>query len=60
MVAGPFFVLRSSGLLLCVRVGQTWRDFTLEGWRLLHDPNYESGTGGVDGGEKLPVEGNQH
>lgn len=59
------FVCVRCGLLeegqdLCVRVGQAWRAATLEGWRLYHDPNYESGTGGGNGGEKLPVEGNKH
>ena len=32
----------------------------MEGWKLFHDPNYESGTGGGAPGSKLPVEGNQH
>ncbi|KAK2163756.1 hypothetical protein LSH36_74g00028 [Paralvinella palmiformis] len=27
---------------LCVKVGQAWRAATLDGWRLYHDPNYES------------------
>jgi len=50
--------LLEEGQDLCVRVGQSWRAATLEGWRLYHDPNYESGTGGQ--GDKLPVEGNKH
>jgi nuclear pore complex protein Nup107 len=28
------------GQELCVRVGQSWRAATLEGWRLYHDPNF--------------------
>ena len=39
---------------------QAWRAASLEGWKLFHDPNYESGTGGGAPGSKLPVEGNQH
>lgn len=32
---------------LCSKCGQAWRAATLEGWRLHHDPNYESlGPGG--------------
>jgi len=59
------FVLVRCGLLeegqeLCCRVGQAWRAASLEGWKLFHDPNYESGTGGGAPGSKLPVEGNQH
>jgi len=50
--------LLEEGQDLCVRVGQSWRAATLEGWRLYHDPNFESGTGGQ--GDKLPVEGNRH
>ena len=42
---------------LCCRCGQAWRAATLEGWRLYHDPNYES-LG--EGGEVLPVEGNPY
>lgn len=42
---------------LCVRLGQPWRAATLEGWRLFHDPNYESGTNGE--GNLLPAEGNK-
>ena len=53
-------VALEDGQELCVRVGQEWRAASLEGWKLYHDPNYESGTGGGDGGEKLPVEGNKH
>ncbi len=41
---------------LCKRCGQTWRAATLEGWRLYHDPNYESSMGEP----LLPVEGNPH
>ena len=25
-----------------MKVGQSWRAATLEGWKLYHDPNYES------------------
>jgi len=50
--------LLEEGQDLCVRVGQSWRAATLEGWRLYHDPNFETGTGGQ--GDKLPVEGNKH
>jgi len=50
--------LLEEGQDLCVRVGQSWRAATLEGWRLYHDPNFESGTDGH--GDKLPVEGNKH
>merc|ERR1719219_11051 len=50
--------LLEEGQDLCVRVGQSWRAATLEGWRLYHDPNFESGTDGR--GDKLPVEGNKH
>lgn len=39
---------------LCVRLGQPWRAATLIGWKLCHDPNYES----TDCTEKHPVEGN--
>ena len=41
-----------------MRLGQPWRAASMEGWRLYHDPNYESGTDGR--GDKLPVEGNLH
>jgi len=41
---------------LCVRLGQPWKAATLEGWKLFHDPNYNSGTDG--NGDKLPIEGN--
>ncbi|XP_075900440.1 nuclear pore complex protein Nup107 [Nelusetta ayraudi] len=38
---------------LCKRCGQAWRAATLEGWKLYHDPNMNSGS------QKLqPVEGN--
>ena len=37
------------GQELCARVGQSWRAATLEGWKLFHDPNYETGTGGQGG-----------
>jgi len=50
--------LLEEGQDLCVKVGQSWRAATLEGWRLYHDPNFETGTGGQ--GDKLPVEGNKH
>ena len=50
--------LLEDGQDLCIRVGQAWRAATLEGWKLYHDPNYQSGTGGQ--GDKLPVEGNKH
>jgi len=43
---------------LCIRLGQPWRAATLEGWKLFHDPNYQSGTGG--NGDKLPTEGNKY
>jgi len=43
---------------LCNRLGQSWRAATLEGWKLYHDPNYESGTDGQ--GDKIPIEGNKH
>jgi len=56
------FIMVRCGLLeegqeLCAKVGQPWRAATLEGWRLYHDPNFASGTGG-EGGGKLPTEGN--
>ena len=50
--------LLEEGQELCVRVGQSWRAATLEGWRPYHDPNYVQGTDG-QGGDKLPVEGNK-
>ena len=50
--------LLEEGQELCVRVGQSWRAATLEGWRPYHDPNYVTGTDGQ--GDKLPVEGNKH
>jgi len=50
--------LLEDGQDLCIRVGQAWRAATLEGWKLYHDPNYQSGTGGE--GDRLPVEGNRH
>ncbi|XP_029016578.1 nuclear pore complex protein Nup107 isoform X2 [Betta splendens] len=40
---------------LCIRCGQAWRAATLEGWKLYHDPNRNSGTV-----ELQPVEGNPH
>ena len=43
---------------LCIRLGQAWRAATLEGWKLFHDPNYQSGTDGH--GDKLPTEGNKY
>jgi len=57
------YALMRGGLLedaqeLCIRLGQPWRAATLEGWKLFHDPNYQSGTNGR--GDKLPVEGNVH
>jgi len=50
--------LLEDGQELCVRVGQSWRAATLEGWRPFHDPNYLTGTDG--NGDKLPAEGNKH
>ena len=47
------------GQELCCRLGQAWRAASLEGWKLFHDPNYESATDGAPG-SKLPVEGNQY
>ncbi len=47
---GSFFQAQK----LCKRCGQSWRAATLEGWRLYHDPNYDSGLGE----ELIPVEGN--
>lgn len=41
--------------LLCVHCGQPWLAAILEGWRLYHDPNFET-TEKTD--VKLPVEGN--
>ncbi|XP_041636223.1 nuclear pore complex protein Nup107 [Cheilinus undulatus] len=38
---------------LCKRCGQAWRAATLEGWKLYHDPNMNSGSS-----ELQPVEGN--
>ncbi|KAI3367067.1 hypothetical protein L3Q82_009270 [Scortum barcoo] len=38
---------------LCKRCGQAWRAATLEGWKLYHDPNMNSGSI-----ELQPVEGN--
>ncbi|XP_061523794.1 nuclear pore complex protein Nup107 isoform X1 [Phycodurus eques] len=38
---------------LCMRCGQAWRAATLEGWKLYHDPNINSGSV-----ELQPVEGN--
>ncbi|XP_061663984.1 nuclear pore complex protein Nup107 isoform X2 [Syngnathoides biaculeatus] len=38
---------------LCTRCGQAWRAATLEGWKLYHDPNINSGSV-----ELQPVEGN--
>ncbi|XP_062239135.1 nuclear pore complex protein Nup107 [Platichthys flesus] len=38
---------------LCKRCGQAWRAATLEGWKLYHDPNMNSGST-----ELQPVEGN--
>ncbi|KAK2172581.1 hypothetical protein NP493_941g02002 [Ridgeia piscesae] len=40
-----------------MKVGQSWRAATLEGWKLYHDPNYESL--GPDGVLRNP-EGNMH
>ncbi|XP_028255110.1 nuclear pore complex protein Nup107 [Parambassis ranga] len=40
---------------LCKRCGQAWRAATLEGWKLYHDPNMNSGSL-----ELQPVEGNPH
>jgi len=42
---------------LCVHTGQEWRAAALEGWRLHHDPNYETPRG-IDTVDKLPIEGN--
>jgi nuclear pore complex protein Nup107 len=43
--------------LLCMYTGQEWRAAALEGWRLHHDPNYETARR-IDEVDKLPVEGN--
>ena len=43
---------------ICIRMGQSWRAAALEGWKLFHDPNYETGNQGVD--EKLVSEGNKN
>lgn len=40
---------------ICINYGQSWRAATLEGWRLYHDPNFES----LTTHETIqPVEGN--
>lgn len=44
--------------LLCCHCGQPWRAAELEGWRLLHDPNYESAPTAGTQLAKMPVEGN--
>uniref|UniRef100_A0A3P8UX77 Nuclear pore complex protein n=1 Tax=Cynoglossus semilaevis TaxID=244447 RepID=A0A3P8UX77_CYNSE len=41
--------------MLCKRCGQAWRAATLEGWKLYHDPNMNSGNYTLK-----PVEGNPH
>lgn len=40
---------------LCEHFGQPWQAALLEGWRLFHDPNYDSNE---DKDIKLPIEGN--
>ncbi|XP_055874618.1 nuclear pore complex protein Nup107-like isoform X1 [Biomphalaria glabrata] len=55
------FVLIRAGQLekaqeLCHACGQPWRAATLEGWRLLHDPNYYAKTSS----DISPLEGNPH
>ncbi|XP_077400650.1 nuclear pore complex protein Nup107 isoform X2 [Vanacampus margaritifer] len=52
------FILIRAGMTdeaqrLCVRCGQAWRAATLEGWKLYHDANINSGSA-----ELRPVEGN--
>lgn len=42
---------------LCQACGQPWRAATLEGWRLLHDPNYYSVSSSSD---FTPIEGNPY
>ena len=42
----------------CMRVGQSWRATTLEGWRLYHDPNFVTVIVGVR--EMLSVKGNKY
>ncbi|CAG5133756.1 unnamed protein product, partial [Candidula unifasciata] len=42
---------------LCQACGQPWRSATLEGWRLLHDPNYYTVSSSLD---MAPVEGNPY
>lgn len=42
---------------LCMHTGQHWRAAALEGWRLHHDPNYETARG-IEEVDKLPVQGN--
>ncbi|KAJ1525276.1 hypothetical protein ONE63_010099 [Megalurothrips usitatus] len=44
--------------LLCCHCGQPWRAAVLEGWRLLHDPNYESAPTAGNVLAKMPIEGN--
>ncbi|KAK3932188.1 Nuclear pore complex protein Nup107 [Frankliniella fusca] len=43
---------------LCCHCGQPWRAAVLEGWRLLHDPNYESAPSVGPVLFKMPIEGN--
>ena len=54
------FAEESQNTCFYIALQQAWRAASLEGWKLFHDPNYESGTGGGAVGSKLPVEGNQH
>ncbi|XP_005098411.1 nuclear pore complex protein Nup107 [Aplysia californica] len=44
---------------LCHICGQPWRAASLEGWRLLHDPNYYSYSSAGDG-KQSSVEGNAY
>nr|XP_015917142.1 nuclear pore complex protein Nup107 isoform X2 [Parasteatoda tepidariorum] len=43
---------------LAEKFGQPWAAAVLEGWRLHHDPNFDTDV--MDGQELLPVEGNKY
>ena len=45
---------------MCIRGGQPWRAATLEGWRLYHDPNFESEVNSTDMSTVQSVEGNSY
>lgn len=42
---------------LCIKYGQSWRAATLDGWRLWHDPNFETMSAN---NEISPTEGNPY